>query len=176
MVEQSRTLYQILGVTRFASTQQIRESYLRLVRTLHPDRVADRPEAERRLAERRMREVTHAWSILGDETARADYDRSVFAAPPPPRRPSPGVDERVVGDAGDVDGTDHIDDDVELSPHEAFLLRRGPILIALVVAAVIFIGSAYAGSSRPSRTPPTTAPRCIGVQPVNPAAPAGTCP
>jgi curved DNA-binding protein CbpA len=172
MVEQSRTLYQILGVTRFASTQQIRESYLRLVRTLHPDRLVDRPEAERRLAERRMREVTHAWSILGDEAARADYDRSL-SAPPPPRRPSAEVDDRVVGGDG---GEDTIEDDVELSAHEAFLLRRGPILIALVIAAVIFIGSAYAGSSRPSRTPPTTAPRCIGVQPVNPAAPANSCP
>lgn len=172
MVEQSRTLYQILGVTRFASAQQIRESYLRLVRTLHPDRMADRPEAERRLAERRMREVTHAWSILGDEVARADYDRSLAAPAPPRPSGSPNRKEMEHGDPVEADEAD----DVELSPHEAFLLRRGPILIALVVAAVIFIGSAYAGSSRPSRTPPTTAPRCIGVQPVNPAAPAGTCP
>lgn len=171
MVESGRTLYQILGVTRFASTQQIRESYLRLARTLHPDRLADRPEAERRLAERRMREVTHAWSILGDDRARADYDRSL-STPSPPRPSAPPPKQ------AEVEGEEPDEvDDVELSPHEVFFLRRGPVLIALAILLGIFIGSAYAGTARTTPRPtPTTTVRCIGVQPVDPTAPAGTCP
>ena len=46
---------------------------------LHPDRLVDASDAERRLAERRMREVNVAWTTLSDPARRTDYDRLLRA-------------------------------------------------------------------------------------------------
>lgn len=72
-----RNHYQVLGVAPTASTAQIRSSYRQLAYLLHPDRQADATDAERRLAERRMREVNVAWTTLSDAPRRAEYDATI---------------------------------------------------------------------------------------------------
>jgi curved DNA-binding protein CbpA len=72
-----RTHYQVLDVSPTATREQVRDQYRRLVRLLHPDRYAAASEAERGLAERRMREVTEAWSVIGDAAARSRYDEEL---------------------------------------------------------------------------------------------------
>ena len=63
-----RDLYEILGVGRDASTEDIRTAYRRLAREFHPD-VNDDPEAEQR-----FKEVAGAYEILSDADKRARYD------------------------------------------------------------------------------------------------------
>ena len=63
-----RDLYEILGVGRDASTEDIRTAYRRLAREFHPDVNAD-PEAEQR-----FKEVAGAYEILSDADKRARYD------------------------------------------------------------------------------------------------------
>lgn len=63
-----RDLYEILGVTRDASTDDIRKAYRRLAREYHPDVNAD-PAAEGR-----FKEVAAAYEILSDRDKRARYD------------------------------------------------------------------------------------------------------
>ena len=75
-----RTHYQVLDVSPLATREQVRDQYRKLVRLLHPDRYAGSSEAERRLAERRMREVTEAWSVIGDAAARSRYDDELARA------------------------------------------------------------------------------------------------
>lgn len=62
-------LYSALGVTREASTEEIKKAYRRLARELHPDVNPD-PETQER-----FKEVTHAYDVLSDPDKRAQYDR-----------------------------------------------------------------------------------------------------
>ncbi len=59
----------MLGVGRDADAKTIKRAFLKKARTLHPD-VSDEPDAEER-----FKEVNEAYSVLSDETKRANYDR-----------------------------------------------------------------------------------------------------
>lgn len=140
---------------------QLRQSYLSLARRLHPDRYVSASAAERTLADRRMREVNAAWEVLGRSDRRAAYDFETRATVRPSDRSS-GPQSRPEVEIEDVewqtDGLD--DDDVELSPHHAFLLRRGPVIVAVAVALALFVGTAYASSKPPTSLDPTSTSIC----------------
>lgn len=55
---------QALGVGPQATPTEVRRAYVALARRFHPDVHAARPEAERRVAERRMRQLNEAMSVL----------------------------------------------------------------------------------------------------------------
>jgi molecular chaperone DnaJ len=61
--------YQVLGVSKDASQDEIKKAYRRLARANHPDANPDDAEAERR-----FKEVGEAYSVLGDEQKRREYD------------------------------------------------------------------------------------------------------
>ena len=60
--------YEVLGVDRDASTDDIKKAYRRLARQLHPD---VNPGAD---ASERFKEVTHAYDVLSDPRQRQEYD------------------------------------------------------------------------------------------------------
>jgi len=66
----TRDYYEILGVSRTASGDEIKKAYRRLALTYHPDRNPDDPEAEQK-----FKEVSDAYSVLSDQEKRAIYDR-----------------------------------------------------------------------------------------------------
>jgi molecular chaperone DnaJ len=61
--------YQVLGVSKDASQDEIKKAYRRLARANHPDANPDDSEAERR-----FKEVGEAYSVIGDEQKRPEYD------------------------------------------------------------------------------------------------------
>jgi len=65
-----RDLYEVLGIARDASPEEIKRAYRRLAKKYHPDQ--NRGDAD---AEARFKEVQHAYSILNDQQKRANYDR-----------------------------------------------------------------------------------------------------
>jgi molecular chaperone DnaJ len=71
----ARDLYDVLGVTRDASDEDIRKAYRRLARELHPDVNGD-PAAEER-----FKEIAGAYEILSDPERRARYDAFGTAGP-----------------------------------------------------------------------------------------------
>ena len=65
-----RDYYEILGVKRSASQDEIKRAYRKLAKQHHPDRNPDDPAAERQFTE-----VLQAYEVLGDPQKRSQYDR-----------------------------------------------------------------------------------------------------
>jgi molecular chaperone DnaJ len=65
-----RDSYEVLGVERDASEQQIKKAFRQLARELHPDVNAHDPDAEEK-----FKEAAEAYEILSDPERRATYDR-----------------------------------------------------------------------------------------------------
>jgi len=70
-----RCYYEILGCQKSASIEEIKGSYRKLAKELHPDRNPDNKDCEHR-----FKEVNEAYDILKDQDRRAAYDRFGHAA------------------------------------------------------------------------------------------------
>lgn len=70
-----RDFYDVLGVPRGASQEDLRKAYKKLARRHHPDSNQQDPEAAKKFAE-----ITEAWEVLGDEQKRQQYDQFGHAA------------------------------------------------------------------------------------------------
>ena len=58
--------YQILGVSREASAQDVKKAFRRLALRYHPDRNPDIPKQ----AEEKFKEINEAYQVLSDEQKR----------------------------------------------------------------------------------------------------------
>ena len=65
-----RDYYEVLGVSKNATEDEIKPSYRKLALKYHPDRNKGNPEAEEK-----FREATEAYEVLRDPKKRAAYDR-----------------------------------------------------------------------------------------------------
>jgi molecular chaperone DnaJ len=65
-----RDYYDVLGVVRTASDQEIKSAYRKLALQYHPDRNPGNREAEEK-----FKEAAEAYSVLSDAQKRANYDR-----------------------------------------------------------------------------------------------------
>ena len=65
-----RDYYEVLGVERAASEQEIKSSYRKLAMQYHPDRNPGNPQAEEK-----FKEASEAYSVLIDSEKRARYDQ-----------------------------------------------------------------------------------------------------
>lgn len=70
--------YDILGVSRKATQDEIKRAYRRLAKQYHPDR-----NPNDKSAEGRFKEVRAAYEVIGDPRRRAQYDRFGAGGPAP---------------------------------------------------------------------------------------------
>lgn len=73
------TYYDILGVSNRADQNEIKEAYRKLQKKYHPD-VYQGGDIE--LATEKIKQVNEAYSVLSDETKKAEYDQRMFGVIP----------------------------------------------------------------------------------------------
>src|SRR5207247_3955433 len=75
MATEKRDYYEVLGVKRDATDEEVKRSYRKLAVKFHPDKNPDDPHAEEK-----FKELGEAYDVLIDPDKRAAYDRSGHAA------------------------------------------------------------------------------------------------
>lgn len=70
-----RDYYEILGISRGASADEIKKAYRKCAKNLHPDRNSDKPNAEAL-----FKEANEAYDVLKDPDKKAAYDSMGHAA------------------------------------------------------------------------------------------------
>ena len=89
MADNKRDYYEVLGVQKGASAEEIKKAYRKLALKYHPDRNPDNKEAEEK-----FKEAAEAYEILSDDDKRSRYDQFGFA----------GVDPNYGAGQGGYDG------------------------------------------------------------------------
>ncbi|NJK47124.1 J domain-containing protein [Candidatus Gracilibacteria bacterium] len=95
-MQQLRNYYEILGVAKDASNEEIKKTFRRLARLYHPD-----VNPGNKTAEEKFKAINEAYDVLSDETKRADYDKLLFGKQKrTPLRPRVGVNRNGNGGVG----------------------------------------------------------------------------
>src|SRR5438552_3579683 len=71
MAVTKRDYYEILGVTRTASADEIKRAYRRMAMKYHPDRA----DGDKSQAELKFKECAEAYEVLSDDNKRRRYDQ-----------------------------------------------------------------------------------------------------
>ena len=64
-----RDYYEVLGVSRSASAEELKRAYRKLALQFHPDRNPNDPQSEAR-----FKEINEAYEVLSDQSKRQRYD------------------------------------------------------------------------------------------------------
>lgn len=74
-----RDYYEVLGIQKGASDDEIKQAYRKAALKWHPDRWVNGTDAEKKTAEDKFKEASEAYSVLSDKDKRAKYDQFGFA-------------------------------------------------------------------------------------------------
>ena len=70
-----RDYYEVLGLQKGASADEIKKAYRKLALKWHPDKWSQASDAEKKTAEANFKEVAEAYDVLSDDNKRARYDQ-----------------------------------------------------------------------------------------------------
>lgn len=78
---EKRDYYEVLGVGKTASADEIKKAYKKMAIKYHPDRQSGKSDAEKKEAEDKFKEAAEAYSVLSDDQKRQQYDQFGFNGP-----------------------------------------------------------------------------------------------
>ncbi|MDE6409676.1 MAG: molecular chaperone DnaJ [Muribaculaceae bacterium] len=70
-----RDYYEVLGVGKNATADEIKKAYRKMAIKYHPDKFAQSSEDERKAAEEKFKEAAEAYDVLSDADKKARYDQ-----------------------------------------------------------------------------------------------------
>lgn len=117
--------YEVLGVPKGASQDEIKKAYRELARKYHPDHYAGNPLAD--LAEEKMKEINEAYAVLtkdggaGASSASGSYGSTGYSGPSGGSAEFAEVRRRI--QAGDLDGAERILDGIGGRTAQWYYLR-----------------------------------------------------
>ena len=76
---EKRDYYEVLGLQKGASADDIKGAYRKAALKWHPDRWVSGTDAEKKTAEAKFKEASEAYSVLSDPDKKAKYDQFGFA-------------------------------------------------------------------------------------------------
>lgn len=71
----AKDFYKILGVSKDATDEEIKNAYRGLAKKYHPDLQTTKTDAEKKQAEEKFKEINQAYSVLSDKTKKSNYDQ-----------------------------------------------------------------------------------------------------
>lgn len=137
------THYEVLGVTRSASTAEIQTAYRAAARRVHPDAGGTAAAMQR---------VNEAWHVLRDPGRRSAYDRTLVQDHPNGGIGVSGraVDDAEVADSDDVEAVEFADDLLDTVPIGSIHSLEGWLALlppaALMLAITFFVGAVILAS------------------------------
>lgn len=75
---EKRDYYEVLGVDRNATEDQLKKAYRKLAIKYHPDKWVGKSDAEKKDAEEKFKEIGEAYGVLSDPEKRKRYDQFGF--------------------------------------------------------------------------------------------------
>jgi curved DNA-binding protein CbpA len=134
--------YQVLGVKRSASADEIKSAYRELVKRYHPDLFAS--AGEKAKATEKLRQINEAYSVLGNAESRQQYDQRFQQPKARPRAPAAAKVRRASRPRRHAD----------IRSRAAKILSRRPRfskkgLGYALAGALVILGFIYASRSQP---------------------------
>ena len=77
--KQKRDYYEVLGVNKNSTPDEIKSAYRKAALKWHPDKWVNGTDAEKKTAEENFKEASEAYSVLSDANKKARYDQFGFA-------------------------------------------------------------------------------------------------